>query len=373
MRTNLLLFKNHASNRIMQRTVMDKWDVNSVVQDEDYCRIGMDLKKKNVYHYVFYSIKDKSHYILVVDEKCSQLITVMPLEYSSWCIDPEVLTYVRNVREARFKIATLRKKFDSKKLNAIGCLFKKSKTGKDKLVKTFNYQSASVFLLNETENLIPTIERIFTEEDINFILNNNKKEEFILNNSSLDSTLEFYLTLFKNEYSMLNEINSHLGETKLVLETKDYYNQAVLSSHLKFLNYTSFQKIYFNRNLKEIFDCWMSDLRYPKFNITTEVFNNYTLTQYIPEEDRIILIQYIGQHFRPNHKNNWGLSLTLNNDDKIDFIHTTEELELSTIFQYRKCFKVIEKNLKEFEGFKLSSIKSIVIFDNKQNEHILID
>lgn len=85
-------FKRHFSFRTAERTVLTKTDIDRILRHNLYFKIGMDIKKKHCCHYLFYSVSDNQHFIMVVDEQSNEAITMLPLHYAGWCISDEMLT-----------------------------------------------------------------------------------------------------------------------------------------------------------------------------------------------------------------------------------------------------------------------------------------
>lgn len=81
----------HADERLLERTRLSYLDIQSIYKKRQYIRLGHDLKKKNVVHWLTYNHRDNSYSILVVDEKKLEIITILyGEEFRTWIIDPAV-------------------------------------------------------------------------------------------------------------------------------------------------------------------------------------------------------------------------------------------------------------------------------------------
>lgn len=107
----------HADERLLERTNISPIALQSIYKNKQYVRLGHDLKKKNVVHWLTYNSIDNSFYIFVVDEKKLSVITVLyGDELHTWMIDPSVKECCKI---GDFKLATLNspKKTKSTKLS----------------------------------------------------------------------------------------------------------------------------------------------------------------------------------------------------------------------------------------------------------------
>lgn len=86
----------HGLDRLFERTYMTTSDLQKIVDEEQYVRIGYDLNKKNVCHWLTRSKSKNELFVLVVDESKMDLITVLFADvFNNWMIDPEVIECVR--------------------------------------------------------------------------------------------------------------------------------------------------------------------------------------------------------------------------------------------------------------------------------------
>ena len=86
----------HGLDRLFERTYMTTSDLQKIVNEEQYVRIGYDLNKKNVCHWLTRSQSKNELFVLVVDEVKMDLITVLFADvFNNWMIDPVVIDCVR--------------------------------------------------------------------------------------------------------------------------------------------------------------------------------------------------------------------------------------------------------------------------------------
>jgi hypothetical protein len=92
-----LHFTVHANVRITERCTLSSKEIAQLVHHEVFTRIGMDLNKKNVCHYLLFSVVDNAFFVLVMDERKRTLITVLPgFTYKNWVIDFALFEQVKN-------------------------------------------------------------------------------------------------------------------------------------------------------------------------------------------------------------------------------------------------------------------------------------
>jgi len=84
-----MIFKRHAYFRVLERSLLKTYDIDVILKNKCYVKIGIDPNKKDVCHYLFYSIIDNSHYVLVIDEKKQEVITMLPQNLARWHVSIE--------------------------------------------------------------------------------------------------------------------------------------------------------------------------------------------------------------------------------------------------------------------------------------------
>jgi effector-binding domain-containing protein len=86
-----LKLKFHAMERLLERTRLSQVDIQDIYEKRKYIRIGNDLKKKNVVHWLTYNNKDNSFSVMVVDERKLEVITILyGDDFRTWIIDPAI-------------------------------------------------------------------------------------------------------------------------------------------------------------------------------------------------------------------------------------------------------------------------------------------
>ena len=118
----------HGLDRLFERTYMTTSDLQKIVDEEQYVRIGYDLNKKNVCHWLTRSKSKNELFVLVVDEVKMELITVLFADvFNNWMIDPVVIDCVRR---GDFKL----EEKNAKKKKPL----KSQATPEDELINLFN-------------------------------------------------------------------------------------------------------------------------------------------------------------------------------------------------------------------------------------------
>ena len=78
----MLKFTVHAQNlRMPERTLLTPSDLQFLIHNNLFVRIGLDPKKKKKCYYMVYSKLDNDFYIFVVDEVTNDVITVLYFDY----------------------------------------------------------------------------------------------------------------------------------------------------------------------------------------------------------------------------------------------------------------------------------------------------
>lgn len=84
-----LYFSKHAMERVEERTVLTKDELNNIIDKHLYVKIGTEQKKDRD-HLLFYSERDKEFYVMVVDFYDNECITIFPEHYhNKWVISDE--------------------------------------------------------------------------------------------------------------------------------------------------------------------------------------------------------------------------------------------------------------------------------------------
>ncbi len=99
-----MILKKHCEIRLSERSVLTHYDIDIILKNKSYLRIGMDIKKKNICHYLFYSIKDQKHFILLVDENSQEAISILPDNYAAWQISNDAFSQTQAIAIAHQKI-----------------------------------------------------------------------------------------------------------------------------------------------------------------------------------------------------------------------------------------------------------------------------
>lgn len=164
-----MIFKRHAYFRILERSLLKTYDIDIILKNKCYVKIGIDPNKKDVYHYLFYSIIDNSHYVLVIDEKKQEVITMLPQNSARW-----------NVSIESYQLTQLLSIFNSK----INEIIKQDK----KFIPHF------LSLSRNPDKTTPDQIKIFFEEKIPFIKDLLSFKDLIdINNDSLFCSIVAYL------------------------------------------------------------------------------------------------------------------------------------------------------------------------------------
>jgi hypothetical protein len=91
----------HAKTRVSERCSLSLTNLNSIIKNDRFTKLGMDLNKKNVCHYMFYSMKDSNFFILIIDEKKSEVVTILyGAGHHQWKIDTNLFYIVRDTEVA---------------------------------------------------------------------------------------------------------------------------------------------------------------------------------------------------------------------------------------------------------------------------------
>jgi hypothetical protein len=69
----------HAQIRLTERTSLSPYDIKGMIDSGRSCPVGIE---KNKIHYLFYSIPDDDHFVIVRDEITKDIITVYPWHYN---------------------------------------------------------------------------------------------------------------------------------------------------------------------------------------------------------------------------------------------------------------------------------------------------
>lgn len=214
-----MLFKKHCKIRISERSLLTFSDIDIILKNKSYLRIGMDIKKKNICHYLFYSVKDMKHLILLVDEGSNEAISILPDNYSGWEISNESFALTRSLAIAYQNIFdTLQKNyFLVDKFRRLLC----SRATKNKWTEFFNSyftclkpllsfdnleidpksQLSSQIIFQFLNNYIP--EKNQTDEIVNVKSENQVK---LLTENNHDTTIpvvkNYTLTIYFNTYKI---------------------------------------------------------------------------------------------------------------------------------------------------------------------------
>lgn len=160
----------HGLERLYERSGMDSSDIKQIVTEEKYVRIGHDLNKKNVCHWLTFNKLENEFFILVIDELKMDLITILFAEdFKNWVIDPAVFD---SVKRGDFKL--------------------EDKTNKKKHIKQ---HFESIFQSNQK---IRKINNFCSKKEFK----ENFKEDFNLINSDKEWT-ELYTLYQKKHYPVI--------------------------------------------------------------------------------------------------------------------------------------------------------------------------
>lgn len=99
-----MFFKKHCRTRISERSVLTFFDIELILKNKSYLRIGMDVKKKQICHYLFFSVKDFKHFILLVDESKNEAISILPDNYAGWVISDDSFAQTKAIALAYAEI-----------------------------------------------------------------------------------------------------------------------------------------------------------------------------------------------------------------------------------------------------------------------------
>lgn len=202
-------FKTHAKKRISQRTSASKEVIQKILENKEYIRLGFDIKKDNVCYYLFYFGSDDEYYILSIDERTQDVITILyALNFKPFHLDFKVFKeakaiYLKSKIENGYNI--LNNDFDVINfcINSIpyekSNKFKKEFENIEKNLSNFNYDFKFCFDKN-TEKLYNFIEKnveVFNalylySINLKNILTTNKYLNYILN-------LETHIKLLKKQ------------------------------------------------------------------------------------------------------------------------------------------------------------------------------
>ncbi len=304
-------FKRHSFFRILERSSLRLYDIDIILKNKCYVKIGMDTKKKDVCHYLFYSVVDQAHYVLVIDEKKEEVITMLPPNSSVWHISAESFQSTEVLATLNFKINNIIKQDDK----FIAHFLSVRQNKKNEIIEKF-YNEKIPFIMNllPFKNLIELSEESifckiifhFLKHDFIFnkpITQSSNNELFIFNvvffNSQGNITFRHYFDFNQKtfDYSIISEnlqkINLNLSIDNVLyifIQDKNNKNIAVLIP-----NGSSFDCFQENSKIDKL-NC-INLLNTNKYQVSFKKFkylNESHITQYFLNN---LFLKYINYNF----------------------------------------------------------------------------
>lgn len=219
-----MIFKRHCFFRIIERSFLKLHDIDIILKNKCYVKIGMDTKKKDVCHYLFYSVIDKSHYVLVIDESKNEVITMLPPNLAAWLISDDIKKLTKLLAESDIAIYNIIKNDNSFIPTFFNLI---SFNDKDKILNFFNdklfflkqlYPFEKIIDLNTDTIFNKIIFYFFQYKDLISppVVNQNYQVFAVFNNCNIDflaycSDISTYLS----ESFILRNINKNHSDLNI--------------------------------------------------------------------------------------------------------------------------------------------------------------